>query len=308
MRRKAIITGGTGFIGRALATHLLSLDWDVVVVTRAAIAGEQSSPGYSTRTVANDNQKVLAESVYDLIASERPDAIFHLAALQLKEHRVSDVADMLMVNVGLGAHLMEAASHFGGVPFVNVGSYWQYFNGQESSPVNLYAATKSALQEISKYYIEVRENPIVNLILVDTYGEGDNRGKILDILIRAAVTGNEIDLSKGEQQLEYIHVLDVIAGLTHAAEGLEGGSISPGTYALGTGVAISLRDMAKIVAEVAGRELAANWGARPYPPRQIMKARIPHPPLPDWQARITLSEGIARLLAAHRIGGIDHGQ
>jgi nucleoside-diphosphate-sugar epimerase len=299
MTRKAFVTGGTGYIGRQLVKRLMANGWRVVVLTRSHDDHTHNSENFATRILPRTDLSGLGGILLGIIQQEEPDAIFHLATSQPKDHSFEDVNDILLANVCLGTYLMEAASACGGIPFVNVGSYWQYSEGEGSNPVNLYAASKTAMQEMVKYYVNVRKNPIVNLILVDTYGEGDTRKKIIDLLLNASISGEPIDLSPGEQQLDYVHVSDVVRGMIYALEGLQKGKLNAGTYALNSGSTVSLRELASIVTKICGQELNAHWGARSYPPRQIMQVKIPFDTLPNWTPRVSLSEGIGKLLGVN---------
>jgi len=57
-----------------------------------------------------------------------------------------------------------------------------------------------------------------------------------------------------------------------------------------------------MVATAAGRPHRVDWGARPYPPSQIMEPLAVGPRLPDWSPQIPLDHGIRMLLAE---AGID---
>lgn len=297
---RALITGGTGFIGRALVAQLQASGWHVSLLVRPGSRGE-GVPASAISIPSGDGVQV-CNAWQQLFAQERPNVIFHLATDQQKQHTPAGIDAMLNVNIALGTHLLEAACAFGGVPFINIGSYWQFRGSSETDPVNLYAATKSAFFEIVKYYNAVRGNPIVNLLLVDTYGENDPRDKILDLLIRAAMSGTAVDLSPGEQALEFVHVDDVVAGMICTAEQLLGGQLTSGSFGLATGKTITLRNAAMLVADVVGRQVPVNWGALPYANRQIMDARVPYPQLTGWQPVISLRDGITRLVNHARPG------
>ena len=81
-----------------------------------------------------------------------------------------------------------------------------------------YTATKQALDDILTYYSAVEGLGWTRLILGDTYGVGDTRGKLLSLLLDAAVTGKSVEAASGHQLWEALNVNDVVVALLDAAE------------------------------------------------------------------------------------------
>jgi CDP-paratose synthetase len=296
MAQKALVTGGTGFIGGELVKKLLERGYEVCVIAKKHQGSNDLDQLVKTHILDDESQEFSGEFIHNVISSFKPDAIYHLAALQPKNHNLKDIDQIINANITLGCLILECANKLGGIPFVNIGTYWQYYNGTETDPVNLYSATKSAFQEIIKYYINACANPIATLILVDTYGENDKRGKILNLLIESAFKQEPIKLSPGEQMLDFIHVDDVVEGMIYCAVGLKNKTIDAGTYVLREGRAFTLKKIADIVEKIANKKVQADWGAIPYAKRQIMNVCIPWKNLPNWRAKIKLDNGIRILI------------
>jgi nucleoside-diphosphate-sugar epimerase len=93
--KRALVTGATGFIGRALCARLRSDGWRIVRAVRSA-------PGDGDIAVSAWNAAGLA----DVIRRAAPDTIFHLAGMT----RARDAEEMYRVNVGLTASLLDAVA------------------------------------------------------------------------------------------------------------------------------------------------------------------------------------------------------
>lgn len=295
--RSAFVTGGTGFVGGYLVRALRREGWAVHCLVRdrqrlgqlASVAGEVAlhGPGGSV------------EGLEAALAAAQPDVVFHLASCFLAEHAPGQIDELIESNLGLPTRLAEAMSRHGLRRLVNTGTAWQHFqSGQAYHPVNLYAATKQAAEDLLAYYVSARGFHVVTLKLFDTYGPEDPRAKLPALLRRAACSGETLQLSPGAQRVDYVHIEDVARAFLLAAE--RTGRSGPGQeqYAVSSGQPISLREFVEAAEQAAGRPLAVAWGARPYRQREVMEPWLGGPVLPGWSPRISLAEGLKQWFAA----------
>lgn len=105
---KALITGISGFAGSFLAEHLISQKTYSVIGTYLS--------SNSLKNVASIKEKIKLvqldltnkENIYQLIEKERPDAIFHLAALPAVGESFDRPAETIINNVVAQVHILEA--------------------------------------------------------------------------------------------------------------------------------------------------------------------------------------------------------
>ena len=184
---------------------------------------------------------------------------------------------------------------------VNAGTAWQNYDGDAYLPVNLYAATKQAFEDILLYYTETAPLRAITLKLYDSYGPGDTRRKLLRILLDCHRTSEPLGMSGGEQVLDLAHVDDICAAFLHAATLAHDPQQPHNTaYAVSGGQRRTLREVVQTLESVTGHTLPITWGARPYRDREVM---LPWtgPSLPGWHPSISLPEGLRALLAAEGI-------
>lgn len=295
--RRALVTGASGFIGSHLTRHLQAEGWTVGVIARPASAEElRSEPQlaeiypYSGRT----------EEVCDAVLAFQPDAVFHLASLFLTQHRVEDVQALIDGNVLLGTQMLEGMRQAGVTALVNAGTAWQNFDGDGYLPVNLYAATKQAFEDIAAFYVEVAGLRSVTLRLFDSYGPGDRRKKLLRLMLDSLRTGEPLGMSPGDQVIDLAHVEDLCRAFARAAEmALSQTGAGAAVYAVSGGQRRSVREVAATLEQAAGKSIPLTFGARPHRDREVM---VPWdgPSLPGWAPRVTLLEGFRRLVEEER--------
>ena len=294
--RVALVTGATGFVGGRLVRRLLADGWETHAIVRP------SSNATILRDVLGSGNVHVHDGttvgLIDIVRSVHPDIIFHLASVFVAEHSTEDVDPLVQSNILFGMQLLEAMTVAGVSDIVNTGTTWQHYEGREYSPVSLYAATKQAFQDILQFYCEARGLRAVTLELPDTYGPDDKRPKLLSLLDRAARSGETLQMSPGEQLLDMLHVDDVVHGYEVAAGGLLTGKLPPSSeYRLSSGSLQLLKDVVELYRQVTGRTVSVVWGGRSYRAREVMKPVSPAPVLPEWQACISLKNGLAALNA-----------
>ncbi len=297
MRGKvALVTGGTGFVGSNLCRSLLNNGWRVHII---------AIPHDTGGTLLNDIRDQLDIHVHDgstdgmtsIMATVMPDMVFHLASLFLSEHTAQDIDRLIISNVLFGTQLLEAMAVHGVFRIVNTGTSWQHYGNETYSPVNLYAATKQAFEDVMKYYVEARGMNAVTLKLFDTYGPNDPRPKLFHLLEKLAHEGTSLTMSPGEQVIDLVHVSDVVTAFEIASDRLAHGLVEGHeAYAVSSGSPMTLKEVVELFERALGRNLAIEWGGRPYRAREVMSLWDKGKGLPCWSQAYSLETGINDLL------------
>ena len=213
---KAIVTGGTGFIGSNLCKYLIRNGWEISIIVRS------SSDLSSINNVINKIEILEYDgNINQLIHyfnEAKADVVFHLAAFSNVEHKLNEIDRLIESNISFGLHILEAMKESQTKLLINTGTYWQHYNSDEYNPVNLYAATKQAFESLIKYYTEAENIRSITLKLFDTYGESDTRPKLINLLHKFADENKELYMSPGEQVLDLVHVDDIVNAYVKAYE------------------------------------------------------------------------------------------
>ena len=293
MDKVALITGTTGFLGRHLCVKLLEKDYKIVVLVR-----ETSNISFFSRY---SKQKVIVcqldkdfNVIDEVVKNYKPLITFHLAAAFDKGYTNKEIVNLINTNILFGTILLNSLVKCNCKNFINIGTYWQNFKDETYNPFNLYAATKQSFQDIIKFYEEEYGLQCITLKLCDTYGENDNREKIINLLKQAYQKDKEVDMTKGEQYLSLTYIDDVVEGIILASDYVLNRKYCGYTYFLANKNIIKLQDLVRSIEKIANKKLKINWGKIKYKKREIMQPYIGNI-LPGWEAMTAIDIGLRKV-------------
>jgi dihydroflavonol-4-reductase len=256
---RALVTGATGFVGSAVARHLLRDGHKVRVLARPG-SDRRNLQGLDVEVVEGD----LTRAASLLPACDGCDALFHVAA----DYRLwaPDPGELYRANVDGTRSILEAARKVG-VPRIvytssvaTLGIPKDGTPGSESSPVSVddmighYKRSKFLAEEVARQFA-AEGSPVVIVNPSTPIGPHDIKPTPTGRVVRDAMAGKlpaYVDTG-----LNVVHVEDVAHGHWLAFErGVVGER-----YILG-GANMSLREVLTEIADIAGRS----------PP----KVRLPH--------------------------------
>jgi nucleoside-diphosphate-sugar epimerase len=293
--KRALITGATSFLGITLTKKLLANGVDVHVVARPS--SDLSRFDNNTFLPHIHTHDGSSEAMNDIVASAKPDIVFHLASQYLREVEPHQVVPLLQSNIIFGTQLLEAMRIAETGYLINAGTYTQYYNSDTFRPLNLYAATKQAFDTLVSYYSDEFGLKTTTLILFDSYGPGDWRKKIMFAIRNAILSNQPLPLPTENLTLDLLHIDDVAAAFIQAAEliQLSPERIQGGHYRVGHGDRYSLESIITLFEEESGQSIIRNWGAYPLPERRIVTPWN-GPGLPEWHPKRSLRQGIRQFL------------
>jgi nucleoside-diphosphate-sugar epimerase len=299
MKKRALVTGATGFIGSNLVRKLVGVGWHVDAVVRPSSDLRLISDLRDAVNVIEFDGSI--DRLNSILDRSRPDVVFHVASLFLSNHSSDQVQQLIESNLHFGVQLLESMDNSGVKLFVNTSTAWEHYQGDDYNPVNLYAATKKAFQQLQQFYIEAKGFQAITLKLFDTYGPGDIRPKILNLLLKAAKDDQLIGVTPGDQKLDFVHIDDVVESYLLAAERLMTGRVSVHEeYGVGSGSVVTLKDIVMLLEEKLGKNIIVNWGERPYAIREVMESTSNYDTINGWAPKISLSTGLEALVRSMR--------
>lgn len=287
--RRILITGVTGYIGSNLARALLP-DCRVYGLVRQPVRTDYIADFQDQIHLLDFDGSY--ESMEAALREARPNLVYHLAAYYTGAHGAEETPRLIAANITMGAYLLEAMAAAGSPPLVYASTVMAHYGGVEYCPLNLYAATKQAFSDLLAYYTDAGLLRAVTLILSDTYGPGDHRPKVLNLIMRAARTGESLALSDGGQDYDIVHIDDVVRAFHLAGEQLVEGLWRNEQFQIVPEKPLSLRETVELMLRASGLTWDPAWGQRPAPQREIRQAVRIYPTLPDWRPQVSLSEGL----------------
>lgn len=292
--RRVLITGITGYIGSHLARTLLP-DCEVYGLVREPLHTEYIADCKDQlHLVTIDGSYASVETA---LRQARPNIVYHLATYYTSAHGPEATPALIASNVTFGSYLLEAMASCGCSALVYASTIMAHYRGEAYCPLNFYAATKQAFSDLLAYYADVGLVRSVTLVLSDTYGPGDRRPKILNLVKKAAQTGEKLALSDGGQDYDAVYIDDVTSAFAQAGDQLACNqgwkneifqvcAVSP----------LTLQQTVEKMLELNGLTLNAGWGQRPQPEREIRQAVRLYPSVPGWIPRVSLEDGLRQFI------------
>ncbi|HOB73821.1 MAG TPA: GDP-L-fucose synthase [Phycisphaerae bacterium] len=263
-RHRFVVTGGAGFLGSFVCEKLRQrgVTPDRLIVPRSA--------EYDLTREAD---------VERLYAQARPDVVLHLAAQVggIGANRANP-GRYFYANMAMGLHLIEQARRNRIVKFVQVGTICAYpkftpvpfreedlWNGYPEETNAPYGIAKKALLTMCQAYREQYGLNAVYLLPVNLYGPRDNfdleTSHVIPALIRKCVEARDTGADRvvcwgdGSPTREFLYVEDAAEGLVRATACYD--EAEP--VNLGSGREISIRDLANLIARLAGFTGRIEW-------------------------------------------------
>lgn len=289
MNNKILITGSTGFVGRNLVPKLVAEGFEILEITRDI--SKSTNLFSSTTTKIQSNDTYLKEKIVEF----NPNIVIHLASYLTSSDDWEDVKKLIDSNIVFLSKVLDSVSSSNLKLFINTGTFAEYYNGDdELLPAYFYAATKTASRSILDYYSNVYDFKQITIVPYTIYGGKDSQKKIIDIIHDSTLSIKPIDLTPGDQVLDFIHINDVtdfyalvIKSINKLPEKV--------VFKLGTGIGYNLKQIASFVEEIKNVKTNINWGGREYRKSDVMYAVSNISVIKsilEWEPKISLKEGI----------------
>jgi len=293
MKKNILITGATGYIGKHLLKRLVEEKNKVTVLVRKTSNLSLIKDLQSQIYIHQYNSDF--DSIDELFNNKKFDYVLHLASISNYDHKSENIDDMIDSNIKLGTFILEAMKKHGCKYFINTSTYWQNYQNQNYQPNCFYAATKKAFEDIIDFYCISQEIKAISLKLYDVYGYNDHRNKLLNYLFTKSSNKKTTKLTAGEQKLYMVFIDDVIDAYQLAMNLIINHDQGHAIYGIYGKEKYSLKQIIDIAQEIANKKFNIKFGARDYNQFQIMDS-YGFNKLPQWDAKISLKEGIKIIL------------
>ena len=262
--RRVMVTGGAGFLGRAVVARLEAAGATGIAIPRSAT--------YDLRTT---------EGVTRALADARPDVVIHLAAVVggIGANR-ENPGRFFHDNAAMGIELMEQARLAGVAKFVQIGTVCSYpkftpvpfheddlWNGYPEETNAPYGLAKKMLLVQGQAYRAQYGFDVIHLIPVNLYGPGDNfdpaSSHVIPALITKCVEARDRGIDHievwgtGSASREFLYVDDAAEGIVLAGEHYDGAD----PVNLGVGQEITIRDLVGTIARLTKFDGEIRWDA-----------------------------------------------
>ena len=265
---RALVTGGAGFIGSHLVELLEEKGIDVVVLDDLSTGRRENLKGTKAKLVVGTITS--KEIVNDLMRGI--DWVFHLAALVSVPESIENPEKTVDVNIKGTLNLLESSVTHKIKKFIFFSSAAVYGEPEKmpisedfpTFPKSPYAITKLCGENFCEYFRHQFGLNTVILRLFNAYGPRQSLHSAYAAAIPAFITSvmNEKPITifgTGYQTRDFIYVKDV----SNAALFVAMKEDSKGIYNIGTGQAVSIIELSKLIMSLMKKEVGKSF----LPPR-----------------------------------------
>ena len=294
--KRIVLTGGSGFLGRAVADRLRARGIVDIHIPRRA-----------------DCDLTDAAQVLRMYETVRPQTVLHLAAdVGGIGANMANPGRYFYANMAMALNLIEGARKFGVQKFVQVGAICAYpkftpvpfkeedlWNGYPEETNAPYGIAKKAALVMLQAYRQQYGLRSAYVLPVNLYGPHDNfdlnTSHVIQALIRKCLEAKAANRDHitcwgtGAASREFLFVDDAAEGLLRAAEVMD----EPDPINLGTGQEITIRDLVHLIARLCDYLGEIRWdSSKPDgQPRRCLDTRRATERL-GWRAKVSLEEGL----------------
>lgn len=268
---KLFITGGTGFLGRYVIETALARGYECICLYRSSIP--EALEGRDGIRWVNGGLRSAWSAELSAV-----DAVIHMAAVGVSPQKASR-EELFQVNVTDSLLFVENAVKAGVRRVIACGSCFEYGSSGERydwipveaalEPLNAYGASKAAATVALSGLARELKFSLTVLRPFHIYGEGQASVNLWPALREAALSGEDFQMTAGEQVRDYMAVEDVAAQFVAELKG--GGSSWPLVKNVGSGNPVSLRTFCEKWWNHWKADGALKIGALPYRDSEVMR-------------------------------------
>ncbi|MBV2352087.1 NAD(P)-dependent oxidoreductase [Synechococcus sp. HK05] len=291
------ITGGTGFLGRALTDYLAKHKSNELYL----LCRKQSM--WKAGNMAKENVNVVdIKDAEVVLKSARDVCLIHCATDYGRGN--GSATEMVEANLIMPLWLLEQMVKYqpNGI-FINTDTILD-------KRVSDYSLSKSQFREWIKKRCDRLK--IANVALEHFYGARDNPGKFTSYVFESLITGRPyIELTEGLQKRDFIYIDDVVSAFVAIMDcATKEKECGYRHYEVGAGASIPVRQFVMQAKKIfQNTETDLQFGTLPMRANEVMDVRVDTRPLEalGWKPKYTVDSGIAKTYREMREYRASHG-
>ena len=294
--KRVLVTGGSGLIGRPAVLALARAGWEVHAVARQPRTTVERVRWHALDLLAPGAGRRLVDDV-------RPSHLLHLAWCTDSPGHLWSSANERWREAG--SELVHAFASAGGRRAVLAGSCVEYDWSRERErlsetetpiiPSYEYGRAKDELRREAEELGEAARVSVGWGRIFFIYGVGDRPSRLVSGLSRSLLAGEPIPVADGTRVRDFLFSTDASEALVALLSSDVRGSVN-----IASGAAVSIREVAELLAAEAGRPdllRIEDSPARSQEPRRLVADVRRLREEVGWEPAVSLRDGLRRTLA-----------
>ncbi len=295
--RKALVTGGAGFIGSHMVDRLLELEYDVVIMDNLSTGKIKNLNSGAVFHHTDITQKPMGE----IIQREQPDLVFHMAAQTSVTESTKNPIDDTNANVIGTLRVLEASRRVGVEKVIYSCTGGALYGDPDTipcmddtvpAPISPYGMSKWISEQYLEFYHRQYRLNFTSLRYGNVYGprqDPNGEAGVIAIFCQSMLDGKQPQIyGDGTQERDYISVFDAVDANIAAIERGNGK-----TFNIATSEATNVNRIFEMIRSITGYK----WDPLHAPQRagEVYKIALDWSRAAkelDWSPKVSLEEGL----------------
>lgn len=235
MKPSILLTGSTGFIGSNLLIHLKKRNikiYDIIRYSKKKVKCKNYYP-----VIFKNNSELESK-----LKKIKINSVINCATHYSLKQDSNSLIQLINANVTFGTLIIKNTSSKI-KKFINFGTMME-FDGNKQNPNNIYAITKVFYEKILTYFQKKNKKiKIYNIKIFETFGDNDNRKKIIPTIINSYKNDKTFELLSSKIKMNFVSIDNVIKFV----DKILFKNIKPGSYCLKNKKFINIKNTLNII-------------------------------------------------------------
>lgn len=273
MIAKAIVSGSTGFLGKAIVSHLIENGVEPILLLRTNSKIEILKDYIAYCKIHYYDNFDNLETFKELeVYKNEIQVFYHCAWKGVSGADRNDIVN-INYNISLTIGSIRLCDYLKIDKWVGIGSQAEYgvYHSSTNEDTTLTKATSIyGRSKLACYWTASALCQALNINCVwcrvySLYGPNDHPNYFIPYLVDSCFKGESPELTLCEQQWDYLHVDDCAKGIISLSN-----TSCTGVYNFGSGNTQSLKYVAEFIRDCINKNVEIKFGAKEYSPSQIM--------------------------------------
>ena len=283
--KNILLTGSTGFIGSNLLYELYHKN-QIFLIIRNSSKNNYTFKDYK-------NIKIIYYDKFDDLDKKLKkltiDVVIHCATHYVRNHSFSDILQLNKSNIIFGNVILENLKLMKTKKFINFSTVWEDYDSIKNNNFNLYSTYKRSFTNIINYYTKIMPSiKFFNLMISDTFGESDNRYKIINVLKKNYKNNKTTKIVSKNLFINLLNIKDI----TEAVHLIMKKNFSTGQYLLKNKLNYRMIDLINLFNNKFEKKIKVKWLSN----KTIKEKIFPYKKLEGWFSTKSSKIDIIRII------------